>query len=177
MIEKINLFNFEPKVSQFSYKFIGALSNTSFENLKEAKEYLNKNGIEIKKPSQMKICTFPVNILEKRINYAKKNEMMEKVIYNPLLLIDGNNFIKNGKSKTLNSLIDTLKKIMIELNLDIDTNFPILNDRLERLYDNDFLDNHTEYELFKNIIIDKRNYPENVIEEVTNCIKKVLGDK
>ena len=66
---------------------------------------------------------------------------------------------------------------MVELNLDIETNFPILNDRLERLCDNDYLDNHTEYELFKNVIIDKRSYHENVIEEVTNCIKKVLGDK
>jgi hypothetical protein len=177
MKEKICIFTFDQNGINNLYKFCGCLINTQYEDLLKAKNYLYENGIEIKKPSQMKICTFSLDTLKKRIKYSNNNDYILQIKSNPLLLINETNFNKNNKVITLNGLMVILKKIMLKLNLDMEANLPILSERLERLYDNDYLYNHTEKELYMDIFINQKSYPKNVVEEVSNAINKILEEK
>ena len=178
---KLNLFDFSDKLTPNAYKFYGGISNTSEKDLQAVKDYLYLQGIEIKLPSQMKVCTFSLETIKKRIEIAKSNDMMSKIVIDPVYLMNSNNF-KSEEHKTIETnsnsdrLANVLKAAMLNLNLDVDTNYPFLNERLRELISDKYLDNHSEQELIKQTLIEGREYPDEVITEVENAINKAINE-
>lgn len=70
------------------YKVFPTLCVISYEDLKQNISMLSENGIVIKKASQVKICAQKPNDLKEKIELIKSNGEFEKIIKDPLLILD-----------------------------------------------------------------------------------------
>jgi hypothetical protein len=174
MIDKINVFNFSEKVKPFIYKFIGGLTNTDIDIVKEDYNYLISEGIIIKLPSQMKLCSYSILVLKKRVEFYKIQNNIQKIINNPLILI--NNVEINNNNKSLMDLTNDLKKCIEILNIDFNKYMLLLSDKLKRLYENEYLNKHSEYDLLMEVLVGNNKYPDEALNEVDKAIKDTLGD-
>lgn len=82
------------------YKVFPTLSVISYEDLKQNISMLSENGIVIKKSSQVKICAQKPSDLKERIELIKSNGEFEKIIKDPLLILDSS-LIKKSELKEI----------------------------------------------------------------------------
>ena len=203
IIEELKTFtSIGPNDLQQSYKFIPTLTLVSVTDILNIQNLLLKSGIEIHRCSQFRLCTIPLEELNRRLLYAKEHNLMERIVKDPNLLTNKGIFNERkssqseaNKEEPQNDIEQILmNEQTIDLNDETFQRYQILSDCVNHIIesidtksltkDSSIYDNlvklitnniESDREVLYNALTFNKNYPAGILTKILNAVDEVLS--